>query len=124
MGAWMLAVFATWLSSLPAEDFGVIPPWSPGRILAGLPDTPRREVGRTLGWLVQEGMPLARVRWLLGEHQPRLKPLPTSGLIGGIRFAQFDYGDYSLSVSFCDGAGGVLRVSAVSRSRRRSSAPP
>jgi hypothetical protein len=115
MVSWALAAIVAWLSLLPANESGPTSSLTPGGIVGGLPDSPRKLVGRVVARLVSEGIPLERVRWLLGEHQPRRKPLPTGGLVGGVRFTRFDYADYGLSVDFVSDSDGVLRVSRVSR---------
>ena len=120
----VILVQIAWLTLPPPNEFGALPPFAPGPLLARMPDGPRRAVGRALGQLVQEGMPLGQVRWLLGEHQPHLKPLPTGGLVGGVRFTRLDFADYGLSVAFLSGWDGVLRVSEVDRTPKRSVLPP
>ena len=116
----VIAVQMAWLSPAAPNEFEALSPFAPGTLLARMPDHPRRAVGWALGQLVQEGMTLGQVRWLLGEHQPHLKPLPTDGLAGGVRFTRLDFADYGLSVAFLSGGDGVLRVSGVERTPKRS----
>src|SRR5262245_32609373 len=115
MVSWVFAASLAWLSLSAPSEFGPIPPLAPSRIVGELPDGAQKVVGRVLGRLVFEGMPLGRVRWLLGEHQPHLKPLPTGGVVGGVCFGRFDYVDYGLSIDFMSGMDGILRVRRVSR---------
>lgn len=124
MGAWVFASCVAWLCSYSRDEFGTLPPLAPGRLLAGLPDGPRRTAGRVLGRLVLPGLSLGQVRWLIGEHQPRLKPLPTVGLVGGALFARFGYENYGLSVTFLSDAAGVLRVGGIVYNPNRASVRP
>src|SRR5262249_9770611 len=120
----VIAALAAWFALPQPEVFWPLPPLSPGNIVARMPDVPRRAIGWGLGQLVGDGMPLGRVRWLLGEHQPHMRPRPNWGLVGGVLITRFDYADYGLSVAFLSDQDRVLRVSGVYRTPNRSPLRP